>query len=692
MYVPFALISGALLFVPRGPVFWGMVGLGVAAFVAFPLVIQGLLVPIERRVIGASRREATEVLREIRQRRLVRLFAPFAWTTLQEARLHLRRGDGKAAVRAFAETARLGSRPSGAEAAKVDPPALVSMQAHALLIADQPEQARELLQALAKRQELAPIDRLHLGLALQAGKGHNREALEHIESAAATLGRHPRAQVGLALALYRVDRTDEAMAALEAARAALGAEPDVFDEGLVERATKLMRTVQKAQQKRVRRQDERVDGDSVKVNEVAAPAGQDKAAKGKSARKAKKDERRAARRAAKANPDKGQQAKGKKGKVAQPQQQGAKGSQQGKVVAAGSGVGVKAAAAPVKVETVAKAAATPVKVETVAKAAAAPVIVAKAAATPVKVETVAKVAAEPVKSELVAKVAAEPVKSELVAKVATEPVVKVAAEQPVVKVAAEPVVPVKVAAEQPVVKVATEPVKSELVAPVKSAETVVKVAAEPVAPVKAAETVTKVAAESVKADPVVPVRAAEVVAKVEPVVAVKAEPVVLKKVETSAPARASEELDSVDVVEAVSSVRSVEPASMAPVRPASVPPPIRPAAAPGSLAPTPGAAPRLPAPPSGSSLFGSLGAKPPVTAKPLGSGPSPALLGGPPVLGGNLPPPPRLGPPPAIPPPPRVGPPPPVAAPVIPGAPATSDDSWAAMLDAPTPPTSPPTR
>ena len=656
MYVPFALISGALLFVPRGPVFWGMVGLGVAAFVAFPLVIQGLLVPIERRVIGASRREATEVLREIRQRRLVRLFAPFAWTTLQEARLHLRRGDGKAAVRAFAETARLGSRPSGAEAAKVDPPALVSMQAHALLIADQPEQARELLQALAKRQELAPIDRLHLGLALQAGKGHNREALEHIESAAATLGRHPRAQVGLALALYRVDRTDEAMAALEAARAALGAEPDVFDEGLVERATKLMRTVQKAQQKRVRRQDERVDGDSVKVNEVAAPAGQDKAAKGKSARKAKKDERRAARRAAKANPDKGQQAKGKKGKVAQPQQQGAKGSQQGKVVAAGSGVGVKAAAAPVKVETV------------------------------------AKVAAEPVKSELVAKVAAEPVKSELVAKVATEPVVKVAAEQPVVKVAAEPVVPVKVAAEQPVVKVATEPVKSELVAPVKSAETVVKVAAEPVAPVKAAETVTKVAAESVKADPVVPVRAAEVVAKVEPVVAVKAEPVVLKKVETSAPARASEELDSVDVVEAVSSVRSVEPASMAPVRPASVPPPIRPAAAPGSLAPTPGAAPRLPAPPSGSSLFGSLGAKPPVTAKPLGSGPSPALLGGPPVLGGNLPPPPRLGPPPAIPPPPRVGPPPPVAAPVIPGAPATSDDSWAAMLDAPTPPTSPPTR
>lgn len=661
MYVPFALISGALLFVQRGPVFWGMVGLGVAAFVAFPLVIQGLLVPIERRVIGASRREATEVLREIRQRRLVRLFAPFAWTTLQEARLHLRRGDGKAAVRAFAETARLGSRPSGAEAAKVDPPALVSMQAHALLIADQPEQARELLQALAKRQELAPIDRLHLGLALQAGKGHNREALEHIESVASTLGRHPRAQVGLALALYRVDRTDEAMAALESARAALGAEADVFDEGLVERATKLMRTVQKAQQKRVRRQDERVDGDSVKVNEVAAPAGQDKAAKGKSARKAKKDERRAARRAAKANPDKGQQGKGKKGKAAQQQQQqGAKGLQQGKVVAAGPGVVVKAA------EAVAKVGAASVKAEPVAKVeAAAPVAVAKAGAAPMKVEPVVKVeAAAPVKTaESVARVAAEPVKSESVARVAVGPVA-------LVKVAAEPVV-----------KVAAELVKSE---------PVVTVVAEPVAPVKAAETVTGVAAESVKTEPVVPVKAAEIVAKVEPVVAVKAEPVT-KKVESSAPARASEELDSVDVIEAVSSVRSVEPGSMHPVRPASVPPPIRPAAAPSSLPPTPGAAPRLPAPPSGSSLFGSLGVKPPVTAKPLGSGPSPALLGGPPVLGGNLPPPPRLGPPPAIPPPPRAGPPPPVAAPVIPGAPATSDDSWAAMLDAPTPPTSPPT-
>jgi hypothetical protein len=183
VYVPFALITGALLFVPRGRCSGGWSGSGWRRSWLFPLVIQGLLTPIERRVIAASRREATGVLREIRQLRLVRLFAPFAWTTLQEARLHLRRGDGKAAVRAFAETARL-SRPS-VEAAKVEPPALISMQAHALLIAEQPEQARELLQALAKRQTLAPIDQLHLGLALQAGKGHNRESLEHIEAAAA---------------------------------------------------------------------------------------------------------------------------------------------------------------------------------------------------------------------------------------------------------------------------------------------------------------------------------------------------------------------------------------------------------------------------------------------------------------------------------------------------------------------------
>jgi hypothetical protein len=65
------------------------------------------------------------------------------------------------------------------------------------------------------------------------------------------------------------------------------------------------------------------------------------------------------------------------------------------------------------------------------------------------------------------------------------------------------------------------------------------------------------------------------------------------------------------------------------------------------------------------------------------------------VLGGNLPPPPRLGPPPVIPPPPRVGPSAPVAVPVIPGASSsTSDDSWAAMLDAPptTSPITPPTQ
>jgi tetratricopeptide (TPR) repeat protein len=129
-------------------------------------------------------------------------------------------------------------------------PALASMQAHALLIAEQPEQARELLTALAKKQALAPVDRLHLGLAMLAGKGNNREALEHLEAAQQALGGHPRAQVGLAMALYRVDRTEEALAALEAARVGLGEAPEAFDEGLVERASKQMRTVQKAQQKR----------------------------------------------------------------------------------------------------------------------------------------------------------------------------------------------------------------------------------------------------------------------------------------------------------------------------------------------------------------------------------------------------------------------------------------------------------
>jgi tetratricopeptide (TPR) repeat protein len=310
VYLSLVLIATALIFVPQGPAYWGLIGGGVLTYFLFPVVVQGLLKPIERRVLAVRRREATALLQEVRGRRLVRQFAPHAWLTLQEGRLHLRRGDGKAAARSFTETVRL-SRGAGE-------PALVSAQAQALLIAEQPEQTRELLQALAKKGPLSASDRLHLGLALLAGKGSGRDALEHVQAAAQTLGGHPRVLAALALALHRADETSEALTMLQRAQDALGDEPDPFDEGLVQRGVKLLRTVQKAQQKRERKVEPVARVKDAKVVTTSEPKLDTKAAedRAKSARRAKKDERRAARRAAKAEKrTQPESAKAKKGKA-----------------------------------------------------------------------------------------------------------------------------------------------------------------------------------------------------------------------------------------------------------------------------------------------------------------------------------------------------------------------------------------
>ena len=298
VYISLALIATALIFAPRGPVFWGLVAGGVLAYFLFPVVIQGLLAPLERRVLAARRSEATGLLQEVRTRRVVRQFAPHAWLTLQEGRLHLRRGDGKAAARAFTETVRL-SR--GADA-----PGLISAQAHALLLADQPEQTRELLQQLAKKHPLSPTDHLHLGLAMLASKGRGPEALEQVRAAEAGLGPHPRVLAALALALHRNDEAVPALEALQRAQEALGSEADPFDEALIQRGTKLLRTVQKAQQKRERKptqaqvqaQIPTLAAPRVATGVAVAPPGPD--SKAKSPRKVKKEERRSARRTAKA--------------------------------------------------------------------------------------------------------------------------------------------------------------------------------------------------------------------------------------------------------------------------------------------------------------------------------------------------------------------------------------------------------
>ncbi|MFY0538116.1 hypothetical protein [Nannocystis pusilla] len=196
-----AVIAGALIFAPRGPVFWGLLAAAVLWFGLFPVIVHGLLGPLERAVLAATPSTAPGLLDALHQQRRVRWFAPFAWTALQEGRLHLVRGEGRASAKALTEAARLAGMMG-------DPPAgIVSTQAHALLVADVPEQARDLLHALAKRQALGPWDQLHLAAAqLLAGKPRADEVRALLDAAQAALGATPRVLATRALLEQRAGR------------------------------------------------------------------------------------------------------------------------------------------------------------------------------------------------------------------------------------------------------------------------------------------------------------------------------------------------------------------------------------------------------------------------------------------------------------------------------------------------------
>ena len=252
VYVPLVLIVGALLFSLRGAPFWAVLGLALVVFALFPALVSALLRPIEREVLAATPKSAPALVDRLRSYRRVRLLAPFAWTAFQEGRLHMIRGDGRAAAKCLSEAARLGG-------ASADPPAsLLSAQAHAHLIAEAPEPAREVLAAVLKRQPLGPWDELHLGAALLlVGKVRAEEALRHIDAAQAALGATPRVLAARALAEQRAGDSDSALAALKAAEAGLLAEPDRLGQLLVDRARRLLRPAAKAQDKRDRKREAR---------------------------------------------------------------------------------------------------------------------------------------------------------------------------------------------------------------------------------------------------------------------------------------------------------------------------------------------------------------------------------------------------------------------------------------------------
>ena len=82
---------------------------------------------------------------------------------------------------------------------------------HALVVAGNFADARELLQRLAKENMLVSRDQLDLGIVLLVeSQKKNKQALAYIEAARKTIGDHPRVLAAMALALQKTERIDEA--------------------------------------------------------------------------------------------------------------------------------------------------------------------------------------------------------------------------------------------------------------------------------------------------------------------------------------------------------------------------------------------------------------------------------------------------------------------------------------------------
>jgi len=224
----------------------GLVLAGIGLFLLLPALVMGRLERLALAVQAADRKSAAELLQRLRHKPVVQFFAPHAWLSLQEGVLQLKVGDGKAAAHSFAETARLVHQP--------DAVMLLSARAHALVVAGERGEARELLQRLAKENLVGPRDQLDLGIVLLVESKKNKQALAYIEAARKSIGEHPRVLAALALALQKTERIDEASELLEQVQISLqGGEGDPVVEDLVQRARKGLQAFIEAQLRRERR-------------------------------------------------------------------------------------------------------------------------------------------------------------------------------------------------------------------------------------------------------------------------------------------------------------------------------------------------------------------------------------------------------------------------------------------------------
>lgn len=218
-----------------------LVAIGVLGFLLWPMITDFFLARREPAILAATKATAPRLLEDLDKSVLVTAFAPDAWVTLQRGRLHLAKGDGRAAAQAFADTARILRDPSR--------PALRSAQAHALMLADDRVAAREHLLELEKADALSLRDRLDLGVVLLGEPARAEHARAHLQAAHDGLHGHPQASAALALALARADEHERALELVTEAEAE-ARDDDALAQDLIKRAHKALRPARKKQRRK----------------------------------------------------------------------------------------------------------------------------------------------------------------------------------------------------------------------------------------------------------------------------------------------------------------------------------------------------------------------------------------------------------------------------------------------------------
>jgi hypothetical protein len=210
----------------------GMVVLGIAVFLAVPVIVDGRLQRIGAATRGLGKAAATDALRDLERPWMVAMFAPIAWIELQRGRLLLQQGDGRGAARALAECGRM----CGA----TKHPALLGAQARAYALSGDRKEARALLVELDGAGKLDGRGHLDLAIVLLGDTGRIGRAQAHLDEAARELGDHPQVAAARALALVREDRPEPAAELLDVAERD-AREDDPIAQELIKRARKLLR-------------------------------------------------------------------------------------------------------------------------------------------------------------------------------------------------------------------------------------------------------------------------------------------------------------------------------------------------------------------------------------------------------------------------------------------------------------------